>query len=81
MGVGIGVWWVGYTVAWWGWIRLQGPGGLGKEPNMLDLIVPGRSPFDQRGKLGKGETGGLGGGNLLPSGSRSAPTTGKPATA
>lgn len=35
--VGVGVLWIGYTLVWWGWSRLQG------EVDLLDLIVPGRA--------------------------------------
>lgn len=38
MAVGVGILFVGYTLTWWGWRRLQG------SVDLLDLIVPGRNP-------------------------------------
>jgi hypothetical protein len=38
MAVGIGIFWVGYTLTWWGWRRLGG------SVDLLDLVVPGRNP-------------------------------------
>lgn len=40
--VGVGIFWVGYTLSYWGWFRLGGP------VDLLDLVVPGR-PEPSRG--------------------------------
>ena len=37
--LGFAIAWAGYTLMWWGWSSLQGPG-----VGIMDLVVPGRVP-------------------------------------
>lgn len=37
--LGFAIAWAGYTLIWWGWSSIQGPG-----VGILDLVIPGRVP-------------------------------------
>lgn len=37
--LGFAIAWAGYTLIWWGWSSIQGP-GIG----IMDLVIPGRTP-------------------------------------
>jgi len=37
--LGFAIAWAGYTLIWWGWSSLQGPG-----VGLMDLVIPGRVP-------------------------------------
>lgn len=52
MGLALGVGWVGYTLAYFGWCSTRGAG-----VGLLDLVIPGRTVIIPGG----GATGGTGG--------------------
>jgi hypothetical protein len=81
--LGFAIAWAGYTLMWWGWSSLQGPG-----VGIMDLVIPGRVPrhISDSG-AGSGPTGAtaaqlggpLGVGTFLPGLSApSAPTSAGP---
>lgn len=66
--VGLALGWVGYTLAYFGFCSIRGPG-----VGLLDLIVPGRDvTIPQQGDLGAGVPTGPGGAGQ-PSGSTGTP--------
>lgn len=48
--LGFGIAWAGYTLIWWGWSSIQGPG-----VGIMDLVIPGRVPsHNMAGQTGVG---------------------------
>lgn len=50
--LGLAIMWAGYTLAYWGWLRLQGDGflfdpakGGGGAITLRALVTPGKSPY------------------------------------
>lgn len=74
--LGVGIVWLGYTGAWWGWNCLQGRVKAGSNwPDLLDLIVPGRTPTATAAAAAPPAAGGQPQApSLAPSGPRTRPS-------
>lgn len=59
--LGFGLAWAGYTLLWWGWSSLQGP-GIG----IMDLVIPGRVPKHVSEAASAPGNSGISSGNLQP---------------
>ena len=69
--IGLAITWVGYSLAWYGWTNLQGPG-----VGILDLIVPGRTPVHAQEPTTGGGAAGSGPVPLAPGPPGGAPAPG-----
>lgn len=74
IGVGFGVTLAGYTMMWWGWERMHGPG-----VGFANLLVPGRWAGHAK-PAGSSSSSSSGGGSSAPLGSRQNPITLNPIT-